>query len=882
VNVRLLLRLAVPAALALAYAVAVALAAGASPAKGFTAFLGQRVVDVDPDGPAVRAGMVRGDVVVAVDGVPVTSTLDYAERVLTVAPGHRLALTVERPGVGRAEVDVVVEDPGAPVAAIVAAVCALILIALGAAARLARPDDPATRRFFDTSCWVAVFYAGVMSWTHLVIHPALGAIFLAALFLTPPLTHELALTFPTGGPLSRRRRALIWTPPVVLLAVALGSIAWGRATGSDATMAIGVAAIAVQLAMTVVNSFRGHGSRVRAARTARGAERAQLRWIEAGVALSAVPALAGVPFAILDLDRFLVVGYRPFAIAIGLVWFAFYGLAILRIGLADVDRTLLRSVGYAGATTMAAAIYLVVVLVVGYVVDRLAGAELVSHVAAGLVAAAVFGPLRARVTGWLDRRFGRARDHYARALRELAVAVQRIREPAELTALVTARVAEAVRAESAALVLRQREPEAPAAPEGGLVVAFGAPEPAAAPIGWLVLGRRTSGDLYSPEDHDLLGALGGQLAIALDNSEAYGTIAALSRSLEARTREVELLRDRLEDENRILRARVEQIAEGASLVGTSRPVIELLAQIERAAHADAAILIAGETGTGKGLVARAVHDASPRAAHPFMHVDCAAIAAGVFESELFGHERGAFTGAVRQRHGFFELADRGTVFLDEIGELPLALQPKLLRVVETGELQRVGANAPIRVDVRIVAATHRDLTAMIAAGEFREDLYFRLRVIELVVPPLRARKSDLPALCAALLARIARRAHREPLPISPDAMARIAAYGWPGNVRELEHVLERASVLAEGEAIEVDDLGIAELPPMPAILEDVAGVAVAGGHGEVMDEIERRRLIAALRAAGGNRSQAARALGLPRTTFLNKLRRHGLVRDHES
>jgi transcriptional regulator with GAF, ATPase, and Fis domain len=330
----------------------------------------------------------------------------------------------------------------------------------------------------------------------------------------------------------------------------------------------------------------------------------------------------------------------------------------------------------------------------------------------------------------------------------------------------------------------------------------------------------------------------------------------------------------------VLRARVAQIAEGASLVGTSRPVTELLVQIERAAAADTAILIAGETGTGKGLVARAVHDASPRAAKPFMHVDCAAIAAGVFESELFGHERGAFTGAIRQRHGFFELADGGTVFLDEIGELPLALQPKLLRVVETGEFHRVGAQAPTTVDVRIVAATHRDLAAMVAAGQFREDLYFRLRVIELAVPPLRVRRSDLPALCDALLARIGRRARRTPRPISGDAMARITAYGWPGNVRELEHVLERASVLAEGEAIEVDDLGIAELPLLPE--EIVAPATADSSHGEVMDEIERRRLVAALRASGGNQSQAARALGLPRTTFLNKLRRHGLVRDSDS
>jgi transcriptional regulator with GAF, ATPase, and Fis domain len=259
-----------------------------------------------------------------------------------------------------------------------------------------------------------------------------------------------------------------------------------------------------------------------------------------------------------------------------------------------------------------------------------------------------------------------------------------------------------------------------------------------------------------------------------------------------------------------------------------------------------------------------------------MHVDCGAIAAGVFESELFGHERGAFTGAVRQRHGFFELADGGTLFLDEIGELPLALQPKLLRAVETGELFRVGATAPTRVDLRIVAATHRDLAAMAAAGEFREDLYFRLRVIELVVPPLRARKSDLSLLCQALLDRIARRTHRQPRPLGAEAMERLESYGWPGNVRELEHVLERATVLAEGEAIEIDDLGI---PDIPAIPVQMLPVDDSVPHGEVMDEIERRRLVAALRASGGNRSRAARALGLPRTTFLNKLRRHGLLGD---
>jgi len=870
VDRRLLLRLAVPIGLVLGYAVAVAVAAGHAPAKGFVAFLGRRVVHVDADGPAERAGVVRDDVIVAVDGVRVTSTLDYAQRALTVVPGHALRLTLDHPGRSRRDATISVEDPGAPIAAIVAAVLGLIVMGLGAAARLARPTDPAARLFFRTACGMSVFYAGVMSWTHVVVHPVLGAIFIAALFVVPPVALHLALMFPAGGPPSRRARILTYAPSLVLMVASYVALGVARGSDTDAALPFAVAAIAIQLALTLIQGVVGHVSQIRSVRAAGGAERAQLRWITFGITLSVLPVLIAAPVAAIDLDRFLVIGYRPFSITVGLLWFLFHSLAMLRVGLADVDRTIIRSVGYAAATTAAAGVYVVVVLGVGVVVERLAGAELWSHVAAGLAAAMVFGPLRSRVGGWLDRRFQRDRQPYARALRELGDAIQRVREPAELAAELTTRVQAAVRAESVELRLRDADAPPPQTPDGGLALAFG---PVGAPRGWLVLGRRASGDLYTHEDRHLLAALAAQLTIALDNAEAYGTIADLSRSLEARTREVEQLRDRLEDENQVLRARVEQIAEGASLVGTSRPVVELLAQIERAAAADAAILITGETGTGKGLVARAVHAASPRADKPFMHVDCGAIAAGVFESELFGHERGAFTGAVRQRHGMFELAAGGTVFLDEIGELPLALQPKLLRVVETGAFHRVGAETTTEVDVRIIAATHRDLPAMVAAGQFREDLYFRLRVVELGVPPLRVRRADLPALTEALLARIGRRTHRPPRPVSDEAIARITAYGWPGNVRELEHVLERASVLAEGDVIGVDDLGIAELPTLP---EELTAAVSDGSHGDVMDEIERRRLVAALRAAGGNRSQAARALGLPRTTLLNKLRRHGL------
>jgi len=616
--------------------------------------------------------------------------------------------------------------------------------------------------------------------------------------------------------------------------------------------------------------------------------------------------LAALPFAIGDLDHFLIVTYQPFAAAVALLWFVGYGLAVLRVRLADVDAL----IGYAFATSAAVCAFVVVVLAAGWGTEQVAPGPW-GYLVAGVAAAAAFGPLRARVTGWIDRRFFRDRQHYVEALRRASESLARLREPAQLAREAVELVVAAVRAERGALyvhatsLLSASEPwtvehavgEAgiePRAPAGGIAIAVATED--TEPEAWLVLGPRKSGDLYSSHDRDLLAALANQLAISLANARAYGRIQAMTRTLEAQkatleaqkgtledqtrtledqTRTLEAqnleirdLRDKLEDENRFLRARVE--AAGATLIGDSRPIRELVSTIERAGKSDASVLVRGESGTGKGIVARALHAVSGRG--PFMHVDCAAIAPGVFESELFGHERGAFTGATRMRRGPIELADGGTLFLDEIGELPLDLQAKLLRVIEDRVVLRVGATAPVAVDARIIVATHRDLAAMVARGEFREDLYFRLRVVELTVPPLRARRADVPALCAALLPRAARRAGRAALPLTDAALAKLVAYTWPGNVRELANVLERALVLAEGAAIDATDL---DLPERAAPEETAAEISAP--HGEVMDDIERRRLTAALAAANGNQSHAAKALGMPRTTLINKLRRHGLL-----
>ncbi|HJZ84280.1 MAG TPA: sigma 54-interacting transcriptional regulator [Polyangia bacterium] len=885
---------------ALAYAIAVVVVAWRAPDKGFLAFTGRRIVDVTPGGPAQRAGLERGDVLRAIDGMPVRSTLEYAQRLLRRRPGVTVVLDLERAGQPVRAVIQLGRSP-APVSALVASGLAAVLCLLGLVARYGRPDDVAARRFWRSTVLYAIVYAGGLSWTHLVVHPVLSAVFGVMLFLAPPLGMDFGLSFPQPlQPPVRGWRALGWAPTLVLgagtalsLAIALGDLWAGRP--GDRALSYTVRFVSWQLAFSTVVVCVGMFAQYRHLRRvgASGRERGQLKWLFFGFALCLLPMLFAVPFAIADLDWFLTTGYRPFLVAIAILWFATASLAVLGVRLADVDAVIKRSVAYAIASGCAAGIYFLMVLAVGLLADWLFGrARLWPPLVAGVAAAMLFGPIRARVTHWLDRRFFRDRLHYVQALRELSEALTRVREPADLAREIVDRTVETLRASSGALYLAShrdsaadlelaharggafaaRLPRAQALtpPEDGVAVPI-------AQAGVLVLGARLGGDLYGTQDRDLLGALAGQLAVALDNARAFGTIAGLGRTLEAQNLEIRELRDKLEDENVYLRGRLDATRDGAALIGSSKVMRELERQMERAASTSALVLLHGESGSGKGLVARTLHTMSSRAHGRFIHLDCAAIPPGVFESELFGHERGSFTGAVRTRRGPFELADGGTLFLDEIGELPLGLQPKLLRVLQERSVVRVGGGRPVEVDVRIVVATNRNLSEMVARGEFREDLYFRLRVIEIEVPPLRTHKSDIPALCEYLLPRLCRRDHRPPRTLSPEAMARLCAYGWPGNVRELENVLERAVVLCESDRISADDLAVPDVPAPVEAPPEPAWAADATHHRDVMESIEKRRLVAALRAAGGNQSHAARALGIARTTLINKLRRYGLL-----
>ena len=375
--------------------------------------------------------------------------------------------------------------------------------------------------------------------------------------------------------------------------------------------------------------------------------------------------------------------------------------------------------------------------------------------------------------------------------------------------------------------------------------------------GALAVGDPPGGGLFTSEDVDVLSVLASRLAISLANAEAWDRI----RALEARLRE----------ENQALREELELHAGFPEIVGRSPAMAAVFRMIEQVAGLDTTVLLLGETGTGKGLVARAIHARSPRRDGPLVKVSCAAIPPDLVESELFGHERGSFTGAVSRRHGRFELARHGTLFLDEVAELPLEVQAKLLRVIQEREFERVGGTETIVTDARVLAATNRDLAAEVRAGRFREDLFFRLNVFPIRLPPLRERREDLPLLVAFFLERGNARFGKRATAVAEEGWLEIDRYGWPGNVRELENVIERAMVAADGPTLAIPRLQPVESEP------------VVAGRGEVrpLADLVREAKIAAIDQAlslAGTQARAAEILGLKPPSLSRMLRDLGLRR----
>lgn len=351
---------------------------------------------------------------------------------------------------------------------------------------------------------------------------------------------------------------------------------------------------------------------------------------------------------------------------------------------------------------------------------------------------------------------------------------------------------------------------------------------------------------------------------------------------------------RLAAENRELRRCLDG-RQDAGILGQSRCMTELAEMLRTVAPTDATVLITGESGTGKELVARAIQQGSERRDRAFVTINCAALGESLLESELFGHEKGAFTGADKRREGRFRQADGGTLFLDEIGELPLQLQAKLLRALQQGEIQRVGSDTPVMVNVRVIAATNRNLRAEVDAGRFREDLYYRLNVIGLEVPPLRERREDIPLLASAFLERYSLANRKTIKGFTPQAMDALLKYGWPGNVRELQNAVERAVILCAGDYVSERELPLA----VSVVLKEEQNAGKAGTSvscamsmhdeqddgerfpvavtpGMTLDALERALILNTLRETGDNKSEAARRLGITRATLHNKLKRYDM------
>ena len=375
------------------------------------------------------------------------------------------------------------------------------------------------------------------------------------------------------------------------------------------------------------------------------------------------------------------------------------------------------------------------------------------------------------------------------------------------------------------------------------------------PLGVITLGSKRAGH-FRHQDLDLLGQIATQISLALDNAMAYEKLNAS--------------RDQIEEERLYLETELRAEYNFENIVGRSPSLIKVLQQIQIVAPTDSTVLLHGETGTGKELIARAIHSLSSRKSRTFVRLNCAAIPSGLVESELFGHEKGAFTGALMQKKGRFEIADQGTLFLDEIGDISLDLQPKLLRALQEQEFERLGSTRTIQVDVRLIAATHRDLGAMIRNNQFREDLFYRLNVFPVEIPPLRDRREDIPLLVNFFVSRLSRKMQKNIESIPKDAMEALTNAPWPGNIRELENFIERAVILTQGSDLKV---------PLKELKR--ASVVSSATTGSTLEEAERQAIIEALQASSGKISGlggAAERLGLKRTTLQNKMIKLGISR----
>ena len=865
---------------AVAFVAAVAVAALSSADLGFFSFHGGTLLAVTPDGPAARAGIEPGDVIVAVDGRRVSSPPEVQAALDPLEPGQRVVLRTRR---GEVESEAaLVAARRQPWTSISAAIFGGLMLLL---ALLADRGGPvvAARAFYREALASVFVLAGAFSWEIVLATPWLALPWIASFLLSPALSCHFMMLYPAGPPIGRRALRLLYGPPLLAVAGhwALVSYFFAGGTAQDPARVWVISAVTcllppLYLPIGAILRLR----RIRAA--GGGVPRGAVRWVQCAALMAAAPIPASFVWALIDLPSLLFGGFR-ILMALSLVGGgACSALALTHAPLGASDHALRSRAGTLVATCLAAAVFLAFLIGAGGASSALSGGVVPAVMGAMVVAAALFGPFRERIQRAVEGRLTIDRARERRLIREVLEATRSSTDLAGLAGLVARAVQDALGIAGAAIYQREGEGgwhrialagelpigerlDSAEVPAGMLSQRVGDDERA-----WLIAAAPGRARPLSEDDRAVLSTVAVEIEVAFRRARDLARLARLRDAARRRERQLSLLTGRLEEEERRVRARASHDGHGIAVGAGLRPVFE---QAQRIGKSDAVVLIHGETGSGKEVIARAIHAASSRRDQPFVVVECAALASGLAESTLFGHERGAFTGAVKSVSGAFRTASGGTLFLDEVGDLPLDLQPKLLRALEERAVTPLGSTEPVAADVRILAATRHDLDRLIAAGRFRDDLSYRLRVIELTVPPLRARPDDILPLAEHFLTRIAERTGAPPARLTPAARTALRAHGWPGNVRQLENALEAAIVYAAGADIDLAHLPIAaslEQDRRRARIQSDAGAGLRAALGD----LEREHILEVLRAHDGNQTSAARALGLSRSALQRRLRRY--------
>ncbi|MBI4208284.1 MAG: sigma 54-interacting transcriptional regulator [Deltaproteobacteria bacterium] len=886
---------------------------------------------INEGGSASQAGLQVGDQIVAVGGEPILSAPSYFETVRR----HRV-LGVEVPiEVVREEVNLGYTLVAQPHAFSKNSRCSFLVVVLSLLLALfilfKKPTEKAAFLFSLILVTGSVLRIGFGHLWYLLEQPFLSVVWVLAGLAVVPLSLHFACIFPRERRLLTRKKylyPLLYLPSVVLSLV--GLVLYHQALAVDPLkgdehlvfqrifrLGIGFQLYYQSYLLTVFGLFLLSFFRSPAVR-----ERKQLVWIVAALLFAvcnqtylffqfqAHPSPSHLLFTLQDLTPLPMVFLWPFAIA----------LSIFKYRLLDIDRIISRGMAYLMVSAISVALYLGFVGGFSGSLGQVIDFSSWGLVGATLVIALLFFPIKQKIQKVIDRHFYRDRYRYQNTIYELSQRLttflkeeplfQTINETLQKAfpiSHVTTHVCSKEEDPSSFHALHEFLPKYPKAIsrfeiENQSLFAsqretlLSQMDSLGAELllpffyerklrGWIVLGEREDGDVYSTTDIELLTTLADQVAVALQNASSYQQIERLNEDLREKVQKIEVLQEKLFQENASLKQEIQQQSHFWEIVGTSFAMREVFQKVQKIASTSSSVFIHGESGTGKELIASAIHYNSSRKDKPFIKVNCAALPEGTLESELFGHERGAFTGAVARRQGRFELADSGTLFLDEIGEIPAHMQLRLLRVLQEKQFERVGGTQTLETDVRVIAATNRDLEEAVAEGRFREDLYFRLNVISIEIPPLRERMEDLYPLALHFIEKYNRQTGKAFCKITEDGWDVLKRYHWPGNVRELENLIHRAIVLGEGEELTLKDLSSGlntersegfdarEEAPHPLNYEGLF-------HLPYWDQIryyEKIILQEALKKTGGIKERTARSLGISRSHFFRKLKEHGFL-----